>query len=213
MRLILLGPPGSGKGTQAKMLQEKFNIPKISTGDILRAAVEDNTDLGKQAKSFMDKGELVPDEIVIGLIKERIVEPDCEAGYILDGFPRTIVQAEKLGETLVAMDREIDLVVDLEVDPEELLVRLAGRSTCKNCGAMFHQTSHPPKAEGVCDECGGNLYQRNDDNEETIVKRLEVYNKETAPLKDFYREQGKLKSIQGRGGMEDIFSKLCDLVT
>ena len=213
MRLILLGPPGSGKGTQAKMLQEKFNIPKISTGDILRAAVEDNTDLGKQAKSFMDKGELVPDEIVIGLIKERIVEPDCEAGYILDGFPRTIVQAEKLGETLVAMDREIDLVVDLEVDPEELLVRLAGRSTCKNCGAMFHQTSHPPKAEGVCDECGGNLYQRNDDNEETIVKRLEVYNKETAPLKDFYREQGKLKSIQGRGGMEDIFSRLCDLVT
>ncbi len=213
MRLILLGPPGSGKGTQAKMLQEKFNIPKISTGDILRAAVEDNTDLGKQAKSFMDKGELVPDEIVIGLIKERIVEPDCEAGYILDGFPRTIVQAEKLGETLMAMDREIDLVVDLEVDPEELLVRLAGRSTCKNCGAMFHQTSHPPKAEGVCDECGGNLYQRNDDNEETIVKRLEVYNKETAPLKDFYREQGKLKSIQGRGGMEDIFSRLCDLVT
>jgi len=213
MRLILLGPPGSGKGTQANMLQEKFNIPKISTGDILRAAVEDNTDLGKQAKSFMDKGELVPDEIVIGLIKERIVEPDCEAGYILDGFPRTIVQAEKLGETLVAMDREIDLVVDLEVDPEELLIRLAGRSTCKNCGAMFHQTSHPPKAAGVCDECGGKLYQRNDDNKETIVKRLEVYNKETAPLKDFYREQGKLKSIQGRGGMEDIFSKLCDLVT
>ncbi len=213
MRLILLGPPGSGKGTQANMLQEKFNIPKISTGDILRAAVEDRTGLGKQAKSFMDKGELVPDEIVIGLIKERIVEPDCEAGYILDGFPRTIVQAEKLGETLVAMDREIDLVVDLEVDPEELLIRLAGRSTCKNCGAMFHQTSHPPKAAGVCDECGGKLYQRNDDNKETIVKRLEVYNKETAPLKDFYREQGKLKSIQGRGGMEDIFSKLCDLVT
>ncbi len=213
MRLILLGPPGSGKGTQANMLQEKFNIPKISTGDILRAAVEDNTDLGKQAKSFMDKGELVPDEIVIDLIKERIVESDCEAGYILDGFPRTIVQAEKLGETLAAMDREIDLVVDLEVDPEELLIRLAGRSTCKNCGAMFHQTSHPPKAAGVCDECGGKLYQRNDDNKETIVKRLEVYNKETAPLKDFYREQGKLKSIQGRGGMEDIFSKLCDLVT
>ncbi len=213
MRLILLGPPGSGKGTQANMLQEKFNIPKISTGDILRAAVEDNTDLGKQAKSFMDKGELVPDEIVIDLIKERIVEPDCEAGYILDGFPRTIVQAEKLGETLVAMDREIDLVVDLEVDPEELLIRLAGRSTCKNCGAMFHQTSHPPKAAGVCDECGGKLYQRNDDNKETIVKRLEVYNKETAPLKDFYREQGKLKSVQGRGGMEEIFSKLCDLVT
>ncbi len=213
MRLILLGPPGSGKGTQANLLQDKFNIPKISTGDILRAAVKDNTDLGKQAKRFMDKGELVPDEIVIGLIKERIVEPDCEAGYILDGFPRTILQAEKLEETLAAMDQEIDSVVDLEVDPEELLVRLIGRSTCKNCGAMFHQTSHPPKVAGVCDECGGELYQRPDDNEETIVKRLEVYNKETAPLKDFYREQGKLKSVQGRGGMEDIFSKLCDLVT
>ncbi len=213
MRLILLGPPGSGKGTQANLLQDKFNIPKISTGDILRAAVKDNTDLGKQAKRFMDKGELVPDEIVIGLIKERIVEPDCEAGYILDGVPRTILQAEKLEETLAAMDQEIDSVVDLEVDPEELLVRLIGRSTCKNCGAMFHQTSHPPKVAGVCDECGGELYQRPDDNEETIVKRLEVYNKETAPLKDFYREQGKLKSVQGRGGMEDIFSKLCDLVT
>ncbi len=213
MRLILLGPPGSGKGTQANLLQDKFNIPKISTGDILRAAVKDNTDLGKQAKRFMEKGELVPDEIVIGLIKERIVEPDCEAGYILDGFPRTILQAEKLEETLAAMDQEIDSVVDLEVDPEELLVRLIGRSTCKNCGAMFHQTSHPPKVAGVCDECGGELYQRPDDNEETIVKRLEVYNKETAPLKDFYREQGKLKSVQGRGGMEDIFSKLCDLVT
>lgn len=213
MRLILLGPPGSGKGTQANLLQDKFNIPKISTGDILRAAVKDHTDLGKQAKRFMEKGELVPDEIVIGLIKERIVEPDCEAGYILDGFPRTILQAEKLEETLTAMDQEIDSVVDLEVDPEELLVRLIGRSTCKNCGAMFHQTSHPPKVAGVCDECGGELYQRPDDNEETIVKRLEVYNKETAPLKDFYREQGKLKSVQGRGGMKDIFSKLCDLVT
>lgn len=151
MRLILLGPPGSGKGTQANLLQDKFNIPKISTGDILRAAVKDNTDLGKQAKRFMEQGELVPDEIVIGLIKERIVAPDCEAGYILDGFPRTILQAEKLEETLAAMDQEIDSVVDLEVDPEELLVRLIGRSTCKNCGVMFHQTSHPPKVAGVCD--------------------------------------------------------------
>ncbi len=213
MRLILLGPPGSGKGTQANLLQDKFSIPKISTGDILRAAVKANTELGQQAKKFMDKGELVPDEIVIGLIKERIVEPDCQGGYILDGFPRTIVQAEKLGETLAAMDQDIDSVVDLEVDPDELLIRLTGRSTCKNCGAMFHQTSHPPKVEGVCDECGGELYQRPDDNEETIVKRLEVYHKETAPLKEFYRKQGKLQSIQGRGGMEDIFSQLCKMVT
>ncbi len=213
MKLILLGPPGSGKGTQANLFQDKFSIPKISTGDILRTAVKDDTELGKQAKRFMDKGELVPDEVVIGLIKERIVEPDCEAGYILDGFPRTIVQAEKLGETLAAMGQDIDSVVDLEVDWAELLVRLTGRRTCKNCGAMFHQTSHPPKVEGVCDECGGELYQRPDDNEETIVKRLEVYNKETAPLKEFYRKQGKLKTIQGRGGMDAIFSELCKMVS
>ncbi|MDH5762283.1 MAG: adenylate kinase [Nitrospinota bacterium] len=213
MRLILLGPPGSGKGTQANLLQEKFEIPKISTGDILRAAVKDNTELGKQAKNSMDKGELVPDDIVIGLIKERIVEPDCSVGFILDGFPRTIVQAEKLEETLAAMEQDIDLVADLVVDRDELLIRLAGRSTCKNCGAMFHQTSHPPKVEGVCDECGGELYQRPDDNEETIVKRQDIYNRETAPLKDFYRKRGKLKSIQGRGGMDEIFSNLCKMVT
>ncbi len=213
MRLILLGPPGSGKGTQANLLQDKFSIPKISTGDILRAAVEDDTELGKQAKKFMDKGELVPDEVVIGLIKERIVEPDCEAGFILDGFPRTIVQAEKLGETLEAMGQDIDSVLDLEVDRGELLVRLTGRRTCKNCGAMFHRTSHPPKVEEICDECGGELYQRPDDNEETIVKRLEVYSKETAPLKEFYQKQGKLKTIQGRGGMDAIFSQLCKMVS
>jgi len=213
MRLILLGPPGSGKGTQANLLQDKFRIPKISTGDILRAAVEDDTELGNQARKFMDKGELVPDEVVISLIKERIVEPDCEAGFILDGFPRTIVQAEKLRETLEAMGQDIDSVLDLEVDRDELLVRLTGRRTCKNCGAMFHRTSHPPKVEDICDECGGELYQRPDDNEETIVKRLEVYSKETAPLKEFYRKQGKLKTIQGRGGMDTIFSQLCKMVS
>lgn len=213
MRLILLGPPGSGKGTQSNLLHGKFSIPKISTGDILRASVEGGTELGKQAKKFMDKGELVPDEVVISLIKQRIVEPDCEAGYILDGFPRTIVQAEKLEETLAAMGQNISSVVDLEVDREELLVRLSGRRTCKTCGTMFHQISHLPKTEGICDECGGELYQRPDDNEETIVKRLEVYSKETAPLKEFYRNQGKLKTIQGRGGMDTIFSQLCKMVS
>lgn len=212
MRLILLGPPGSGKGTQAKLLQGKFKIPKISTGDILRAAVQDNTELGKEAKSFMEKGELVPDEVVIGLIKERIAEPDCESGFILDGFPRTIIQAEKLEETLGAMGQGIDSVVDLEVAREELLVRLAGRSTCKSCGAMFHQTSHPPKADGICDECGGELYQRPDDKEDTIVKRQEIYGRQTAPLKEYYQKQGKLKTIQGHGGMDEIFSRLCEMV-
>jgi adenylate kinase len=209
----MLGPPGSGKGTQASLLQEKFSIPKISTGDILRAAVDKGTELGEQAKNFMDKGDLVPDEVVISLIKARIVEPDSWAGYILDGFPRTIVQAEKLGETLAAMGQDIDSVVDLEVDRDELLVRLTGRRTCRNCGTMFHQTSLPPKVENVCDECGGELYQRPDDNKETIVKRLEVYDKATVPLKEFYREKGKLKTIQGRGGMDEIFSKLCNVVT
>jgi len=213
MRLILLGPPGSGKGTQANLLQDKFSIPKISTGDILRAAVADNTELGQEAKRFMDNGELVPDEVVIGLIKERIADPDCENGFILDGFPRTIVQAEKLEETLGVMGKAIDTVVDLEVEKEELLVRLAGRSTCKQCGAMFHQTSHPPKVEGVCDECGGPLYQRPDDKEETIVKRQEIYIKETAPLKEYYLKKGKLKTIQGQGEMEDIFSRLCRMVS
>ena len=213
MRLILLGPPGSGKGTQANLLQDKFKIPKISTGDILRAAVEDGTELGNQARKFMDKGELVPDEVVISLIKERIVEPDCESGFILDGFPRTIVQAEKLGETLEAMGQDIDSVLDLEVDRDELLVRLTGRRTCKNCGAMFHRTSHPPKVEEICDECGGELYQRPDDNKETIVKRLKIYEKETAPLKEFYKKRGKLKTIQGYGGMDKIFSELCKMVS
>ncbi len=213
MKLRLLGPPGSGKGTQASLLQEKFNIPKISTGDILRAAVEDQTELGEKAKVFMDQGELVPDEIVIGLIKERINEADCGNGFILDGFPRTIVQAEKLDETLGVLGQELDTVVDLEVDREELLVRLAGRSTCKNCGAMYHRTARPPEAPGVCDECSGELCRRPDDNEATIVKRLQVYDKETAPLKEFYRKQGKLKSLKGWGSVEEIFSRVCEMVS
>jgi adenylate kinase len=213
MRLILLGPPGSGKGTQGRLLQEKFDIPKISTGDILRAAVSEDSELGQQAKTFMDKGELVPDTVVIGLIKERIREADCAAGFILDGFPRTIVQAEKLDETLAEANWKIDRVIDLEVDPEELLVRLTGRSTCRKCGAMFHQAARPPQMDGICDECGGELYQRQDDNEETIRRRLQVYLDETAPLKEFYRKQGKLKAATGRGTVDEIFSRVCEMVS
>lgn len=213
MRLILLGPPGSGKGTQANLLQEKFGIPKISTGDILRAAVKEGSELGQQARVYMDQGQLVPDEIVVGLIKERIQEPDCANGYILDGFPRTIVQAEKLEEMLETMGQEIDAVVDLEVAQDELLVRLAGRRTCKQCGAMYHQTAHPPKVAGVCDECGGELYQREDDNEETILKRLSVYKQQTAPLKEFYEKQGKLRHAPGRGSVDEIFSRVCEMVS
>ncbi|MGP0566866.1 adenylate kinase [Nitrospina sp. 32_T5] len=212
MRVILLGPPGSGKGTQANLLQERFSIPKISTGDILRAAVSDGTDLGRQAKTYMDQGQLVPDEIVVGLIKERIKEPDCDNGFILDGFPRTIVQAEKLGEMLRSMGQDIDVVVDLEVDKDELLVRLTGRSTCKECGTMYHKTTHPPKAAGRCDACGGELYQRDDDNEETILKRLTVYKQQTEPLKNYYEKQGKLKTAPGRGTVDEIFSRVCEMV-
>lgn len=213
MRLILLGPPGAGKGTQAKMLKEKFGIPQISTGDILRHAVKDNTALGQQAKSFMDAGQLVPDDIVIGLIKERIKDGDCGKGFILDGFPRTIVQAEKLSETLASMGIRLDAVLDFEINVEEVIDRLTGRSTCSNCGAMYHERSRPPKRQGFCDACNSKLYQRPDDNKETILKRLEVYEKETAPLKEFYRKMGNMKTVEGSGSAENIFSRVCDLVS
>lgn len=213
MRLILLGPPGAGKGTQAKMLREKFRIPQISTGDILRKAVQDNTELGQQAKAFMEAGKLCQDDVVIGLIRERIVQEDCRKGFILDGFPRTIVQAEKLAETLKDLKLSIDAVVDFEVNDRELVNRLTGRSTCAGCGAMYHATSRPPQKEGICDQCGGALYQREDDKEETIKKRLEVYQKETAPLKEFYRKQGNLKTAQGYGSVEEIFSQVCSMVS
>lgn len=212
MRLILLGPPGAGKGTQAKMLKEKFLIPQISTGDILRQAVKDNTELGVRAKKVMDAGKLVPDDVVIGLIKERIREADCERGFILDGFPRNIAQAEKLSETLVEMSLVIDNVVDLEVDVEEAVARLAGRSTCSDCGDMFHQVSRPPKVADICDSCGGKLEQRPDDNRQTIQERLKVYEQSTAPLKEFYKKQGNLKTVQGKGSIEKIFFRVCEMI-
>ncbi len=194
------------------MLVEEFKVPGISTGDILRQAIEDNTELGKRAKKCVEAGDLVDDEIVVGLIKERIKELDCENGFILDGFPRTIVQAEKLDATLVGMNQKIDFVIDLEVDEEDLLVRLSGRGTCRNCGAMFHEKTRTPKETGKCDNCGGELYQRLDDNQETILKRLVVYRKETAPLKEFYRKQGNLQTAKGFGSVEDVFERICALV-
>ncbi len=213
MRLILLGPPGAGKGTQAKLLKEKFGIPQISTGDILRQAIRDNSELGVKAKSYMDGGRLVPDDLVIRLIRERLRQEDCRAGFILDGFPRTIVQAEKLSETLAEMGITLSAVVDLEIDPEEVAKRLAGRSTCSKCGAMYHDTSRPSRQAGVCDGCGGELYKREDDNRETIHKRLEVYAKETAPLKEFYRRQGNLKTVKAQGAVEEIFMQICSVVS
>ena len=212
MRLILLGPPGAGKGTQAKMLKEKFQVPQISTGDILRQAVKDNTELGARAKTVMDSGQLVPDNIVMGLIKERIRQEDCKSGFILDGFPRNITQAEKLSETLQNMNLAIDNVIDLEVDEGEVVGRLTGRSTCSECGAMFHQVSRPPKVNEVCDSCGGRLEQRLDDNKETIEERLKVYSESTTPLKEFYSKQGSLKTVEAKGSIEEIFSRVCEMI-
>ena len=212
MRLILVGPPGAGKGTQAKMLKEKFQIPQISTGDILRQAVKDNTELGARAKTVMDAGQLVPDNIVISLIKERIRQEDCKTGFILDGFPRNITQAERLSETLKDMNLAIDNVIDLEVDEREVVERLTGRSTCSECGAMFHQVSRPSKVAGVCDGCGGKLEQRPDDNKETIEERLKVYSESTEPLKVFYSKQGSLKTVRAKGSVEEIFSRVCMMI-
>ncbi|MBM4276880.1 MAG: adenylate kinase [Deltaproteobacteria bacterium] len=208
MNLILLGPPGAGKGTQAQMIVERYHLPQISTGDILRAAVREGTSLGKQAKAFMDRGELVPDEVVIGIIDERLRTPDCKTGFILDGFPRTTPQAEALQAILVKIEKAVDHVINIEVDPEELVRRLTGRRTCKNCGGMFHNLFHPPQKEGVCDRCGGSLYQREDDREETIRTRLKEYKKQTAPLIQHYQNKKLLRSIRGMGGQNQIFEQI-----
>ena len=212
MNLILLGPPGAGKGTQAQMIVERYHIPQISTGDILRAAVKEVTPLGKRAKVFMDQGQLVPDEVVIGIIDERLRAPDCNPGFILDGFPRTIVQAEALQPILIKVGKSVDHVINIEVNSEELVRRLTGRRTCQNCGAMFHLFSHPPKREGICDRCGGAIYQREDDKEETIRTRLKEYERQTAPLIEYYRRRNTLRSIQGVGGKDQIFEQIVRLL-
>ncbi|MGZ3512707.1 MAG: adenylate kinase [Thermodesulfobacteriota bacterium] len=208
MNLILLGPPGAGKGTQAQRIVERYRIPQVSTGDILRTAVKEGAPWGVKAKGFMDQGKLVPDEVVIGIIEERLKAKDCNAGFILDGFPRTIPQAEALEPILAKLGKKIDHVINIEVDSEELVRRLTGRRTCKNCGAMFHVIFQPPKKEGICDRCGGTLYQRADDNEEAIRTRLKEYEKQTAPLIQYYRGKKTLRSIQGVGGPDQIFEQI-----
>jgi adenylate kinase len=212
MNLILLGPPGAGKGTQAQRIVERYHIPQISTGDILRAAVKESTPLGMKAKGFMDRGRLVPDEIVIGTIGERLKAKDCNPGFIFDGFPRTIPQAEALQPILTKIGKRIDHVINIEVPSEELVRRLTGRRTCKNCGAMFHLLFQPSKKQGICDRCGGTLYQRADDNEETIRTRLKEYEKQTAPLIEYYRGKKRLRSIQGMGGPDQIFDQIARLL-
>ena len=212
MNLILLGPPGAGKGTQAQMIVGRYHISQISTGDILRKAVKEGTPLGKKTKAFMDQGQLVPDEVVIGIIDERLRTSDCNSGFILDGFPRTIAQAEALQSILTKMGKSIDHVINIEVDTEELVRRLTGRRTCKNCGAMFHILFHPPKVEGICDRCGGTLYQREDDKEETIRIRLNEYQRQTAPLIQYYQLKNCLRSILGVGGQKEIFERIVRLL-
>lgn len=197
MKLILLGPPGAGKGTQAQMLMERYGIPQISTGDMLRAAVKNGTPMGLKAKACMDAGALVPDAVVVGIVEERLRQPDCGAGFILDGFPRTLPQADALQATLVALDKELDAVVSLEVDVDALVERLVGRRSCPSCGAGYHVRFDPPRQEGVCDRCGAGLIQREDDQETTIRKRMEVYRQQTAPLVDYYGKAGLLRSVNG----------------
>lgn len=197
MNLILLGPPGAGKGTQANMLSDEFSIPQISTGEILRTAVKEGTPLGIEAKSHMDAGGLVPDEVVIGIVVERLQHEDCSNGFILDGFPRTVAQADALQDNLKALGKELDRVIALQVDTEALVERLTGRRTCKSCGRGYHVRFDPPAEEGRCDVCGGELVQRDDDREETIRKRMTVYEEQTAPLINYYRESGLLIEVDG----------------
>ena len=207
-RVVLLGAPGAGKGTQAKMLIEKYKIPQISTGDILRKAVADGTPLGKEAKVIMDSGGLVSDKIVLGLVEERIKQPDCKAGFILDGFPRNTAQAEALDTILSGMGMPLTAALNIDVDMNDLLKRLTGRRTCKACQQMYNIYFSPPKKEGFCDKCGGVLFQRDDDKEETIKKRLDVYTKQTAPLIDYYSKKNIMKTIMGTGSINDIFTKV-----
>ncbi|MGH7352401.1 MAG: adenylate kinase [Candidatus Methylomirabilales bacterium] len=208
MQAILLGPPGAGKGTQAKMLTERYGVPQVSTGDILRAAVAAGTPLGKEAKTYMDRGALVPDEVVIGIVRDRLGEPDCRKGYLLDGFPRTVAQAEALTRMLKKLGAPLPRVVSLEVGEEELVRRLSGRRTCQACGEPFHVEFHAPRVEGICDKCGGRLIQREDDKEETIRHRLQVYRKQTEPLIGYYQNQGLLKTVNGLGEAGEVLARV-----
>jgi len=208
MQLILLGPPGVGKGTQAKMIAGHYGIVQISTGDILRQEVMTSTDLGNLAGSYMERGLLVPDEVVIEIIKERLQDPDCRPGYVLDGFPRTLAQAEALDRVLEAGRSRIDLALSLDLSEAELVERMAGRRICEKCGEVFHIRFHPPRTEGTCDRCGGSLTQREDDCEETIRRRLRVYEAETAPLIDYYRRLGKLEGISASGDAQEVGERI-----
>ncbi len=212
MNLVFLGLPGAGKGTQAALLAEKYDIPHISTGDMFREAVKEETELGKKAKEYMDAGELVPDQVTIGIVRERLAQEDCRRGFILDGFPRTIAQAEALDQVLEELDRELDLALLIAAPEAELIERLTGRRVCQSCGATYHVKFDPPEVEGVCDECGGSLEQREDDKPETVKKRLEVNRKKTDRMVDFYSSKGILTEIDARGEIAAIHQQIIRLI-
>jgi adenylate kinase len=208
VRIVLLGGPGAGKGTQAKLLQDQFRIPQISTGEMLRQAVQNGAALGKQAKRFMDRGELVPDSLILDLVEERLSAKDSRGGFLLDGFPRTVTQAQAFDTMLAERNLVLDGAVSLRVPTATLVARLSGRRTCRRCGAMYHVRFNAPKRDGVCDQCGGGLYQRDDDREETIKARMEVYERQSAPVYEHFRAQGLLLEVDGTGSAEEVFRKI-----
>jgi adenylate kinase len=212
VNLVLMGLPGAGKGTQAEKVVEEYGIPHISTGDMFRAAMKEGTELGLKAKSFMDNGELVPDEVTIGIVRERLSKDDCKKGFLLDGFPRTVPQAEALENILADLEGKIDYVINIDVDKNILMERLTGRRICKSCGATYHLIFNPPAQEGVCDRCGGELYQRADDNAETVQNRLEVNIKQAQPLLDFYEEKGYLRTLDGQRDISVVFAEIKQLL-
>ena len=208
MRLVLLGPPGAGKGTQASAITKKYNIPHISTGDIFRLNIKEGTDLGKKAKEYMDKGLLVPDDIVVSIVKDRLTKDDCKDGFLLDGFPRTVNQADALDIELEKMGFKLDKVIHIDVEKDDLINRAIGRRICKKCGATYHVEFNPPKQSGKCDVCGEGLYQRDDDTEETVSRRIEVYLKETKPLIDYYTKKGIILNIDGKQSIEKVYEDI-----
>lgn len=212
MNLILLGPPGAGKGTQAAKIIEKYEIPHISTGDIFRENIKEGTPLGKKAQEYMNRGELVPDSLVIEIATDRLTKDDCKEGFLLDGFPRTVEQAEALDKFLAEGGKKVDHVLDIDVDADILMKRLTGRRVCKGCGATFHITNIPPKVEGVCDVCGEELYQRDDDTEETVANRIEVYNSQTKPLIDYYEESGNISHLDGSVDPDELLAEIVKIL-
>ncbi len=212
MKIIMLGAPGAGKGTQAKKIAEKYQIPHISTGDIFRANIKNGTELGKKAKTYMDQGLLVPDELVCDLVVDRVKQEDCKNGYILDGFPRTIPQAESLDAALAALGESMDYAINVEVPDENIVNRMSGRRACVGCGATYHVVYAPTKKEGICDACGAELILRDDDKPETVQKRLSVYHEQTQPLIDYYRNKGILKDVDGTMEMDAVFQAITEIL-